>query len=292
MANEKYFIRYAKIIERVNRGDYPALNMILEYLLENDFAINKRTFNRDINAISDLFDIEIIYSRTYKGYYIQEEESDYLSRKLQETLNLFSSIKIIGKDKSIISFEKRKANGSEQMYNIINAIKNSKTLSFNHKKYHEQKTTQRKVEPYQLRESQGRWYLVAKDKKDDKIKTFGLDRMTLLHVENISFNKPQNIDFNEMYKDSFGITNTNNPKEVKIKVYGANAYFIKNYKLHESQTIIIESEESISFNLKVSITDDFIMELMKYGADIKVLSPNSLKDVLFDKYKKALARYK
>ncbi len=180
MANQKYFVRYSKIIYRIKRGDYPNTQILLDFLAKNGFEINKRTLSRDFNTILELFDTEILFDRNRKGYFVNKEEIDFYSSKLLETLDLFSSIKIIDKEQDIISFEQRRPTGTEHMYYILDAIKNRKILTFKHIKYHEQKLTERTVEPYQLKESQGRWYLVAKDKKDDKIKTFGLDRMSTL----------------------------------------------------------------------------------------------------------------
>ena len=201
---------------------------------------------------------------------------------------MFSSIKIVGKEQDIISFEQRKPKGTEHMYFVLDTIKNRKTLNFEHIKYHEQEVTKRTVEPYFLKESQGRWYLVAKDKKDKKIKTFGLDRMSLLHSEDLTFSNPKDLDILKMYKDSFGIVNTNDPKDIKIQIFGANAFFIKSYPLHHSQKIIDKDNNSITFFLHLSITDDFVMELMKYGGDIKVLKPNILKNILLQKHKNAI----
>lgn len=293
MANEKYILRYLKIIQRIKRGDYPNRETILDYLSDNGFGINKRTFSRDRNVILELFDIEICFDRVEKGYHIvQDDGFNVYSGRLQETLDLFSSIQIVGKEKNIISFGKRKPLGTENMFYILDAIKNSKILSFNHIKFQDQKTTQRTVEPYMLKESQGRWYLVAKDKNDNKVKTFGLDRISLPESGNALFNKPDISEIDKMFKDSFGIVNTNDPKDITIKAYGANALYIKSYKLHESQNIIEETKNSISFSMRLSITDDFVMELMQYGADIEVIEPVSLKTRLIENYKKALERYK
>lgn len=290
MANQKYFIRYSKIIHRVKRGDYPNTETLLDYLSDNGFEINKRTLSRDFNAVLELFDTEIIFDRTQKGYYIIKDETNFNSSKLLETLDLFSSIKIVGKEKEIISFEKRKSKGTEHMYYILDAIKNRKALYFQHLKYHEQIVTQRKVEPYLLKESQGRWYLIAKDEKDNKIKTFGLDRMSQLYSDNSTFTKPKDLDISTMFTDCFGIVNTNDPKDIKIQVFGANAFFIKSYPLHHSQEVFSEDKNSITFSLHLSITDDFVMELMKYGSNLKILSPRYLNKRLLNEYKKAIKR--
>lgn len=288
MANQKYFIRYSKIIYRVKRGDYPNTETLLYFLFESGFDINKRTLTRDFNAILELFDTEIVFDRSQKGYYVNQEDTDLNSLKLLETLDLFSSLNIVGKQQNIILFEHRKQKGTDQMYYIIDAIKNQKVLFFEHIKYHEQKITERAVEPYLLKESQGRWYLVANDKKDNKIKTFGLDRMSLLYTDNSTFRKPKDLDVSKMFTNCFGIINSSNPKYVKIQFFGVNAYYIKSYPLHHSQCVIGKNNKSITFSMRLSITDDFVMEIMKYGSSIKILEPLSLKKKILKEYKKAI----
>lgn len=55
-------------------------------------------------------------------------------------------------------------------------------------KFEENDISQRNAEPYALKEFKGRWYLLAKDRKDYQIKTFGLDRIQELEITNKNFN--------------------------------------------------------------------------------------------------------
>jgi len=292
MANEKYFLRYSKIINRVKVGDYPSLSTLLDYLSESGFTIDKRTFNRDKIAIEDLFETEIIYSRARNGYYINTEDVNSLySKKLQETLDLFSSIKIAGKNDELIDFDKRISIGTEHLNFILETIKNSLQLTFTHKKYQEDSSTNRTVEPYMLKESQGRWYLVAKDLKDKRIKTFALDRISsVAHNKNGTFKKPPTLDLKNYFKNSFGIINLNAPEEIIITVYGNNSSFIKSYPLHNSQKVVEENNESITFSLNLSIAPDFVMEIMKYTADLEVIKPIHLRNTIRKNYLKAIDR--
>lgn len=288
MANQKYYLRYSRIIYRIKKGDFPNLETILQFLSENDFEINKRTFKRDLDAILELFDIEILYDRKKRGYYVKQQEEDFSSTKLQESLDLFCTIKVVEKGKNIISFENRKSKGIDKMPHIADAINNRRILGFKYVKYQNLKISNREVEPYSLKESQGRWYLVAKDKKDNKIKTFGLDRMSHLFSTNSTYVLPRDFSVEKMFYHSFGVINTNTPENISLEIRGANAHFIKSYPLHHSQKVIKEYGDIITFSLIISITEDFIMELMKYGASINVLSPQSLKKRLLFEYKKAI----
>lgn len=287
MANHKYILRISKIIRRIKRGDFPSTAVLLAYLSEHDFDINKRTLSRDFKTILELFDLEVSYNRIEKGYQFNEDDLNCYAQKFNETLDLFSSLSIVGKSKNVISFENRKSNGIEFMPAITEAIKSRNVLCFQYFKYHSKSTSNRLVHPYLIKESQGRWYLVARDKKDEVIKTFGLDRMSLVFKESECF-EGSSIDFEKMFSNYFGVINIGKAQKIELKIKGANAFFIKNYPLHPSQSIEEETKDWITFSLSLAITEDFVMELMKYGASVSILSPLVLKNKLKEEYTKAL----
>jgi len=288
MANHKYIIRISKIIQRIKQGDFPSGTVLLSYLSENDFEINKRTLNRDFKTILELFDIEIKYSRTEKGYFFESLDNDFISQKFNETLDLFSSLSLIGKSENIILFEKRKSEGTGFISPIIEAIKLNVELRFNYFNYHTQTTSNREVYPYFIKESQGRWYLIAKDKKDCVIKTFGLDRMSYVAKGDDYFDIPRDNDFEKLFTNYFGIINIGKVKEIRLKINGANAFYVKNYPFHHSQKVLEEEVDFIVFSLSLAITSDFIMEILKYGSSLTVLAPLFLKKEIKNEYQKAI----
>ena len=284
MANQKYFLRILSILNRIDKGDYPSQKEILSYLKKRGFSLRTRAFERDKKTAFEMFGIKIKYSAFEKGYYIENDfDDDFNSGKARELINLFSSIKIAGNNNKILSFERRKAEGTELMVSIIDAINNNRILKFTYKKHFENSSTERFVEPYMLKESLGRWYLIAKDKKDNKIKTFGLDRIGIIYSINELFSKPKDLDINELYKDAFGVTNVDKVHKIIFDVFGVDTKYILTYPLHHSQEVLYQTEEKIRFTLKVSITKDFIMELMKYIPNIEILEPKILREEIYNR---------
>ena len=76
-----------------------------------------------------------------------------------------------------VFLENRQPKGLEHFSGLFYAIRNKRILKFTHYKYWDETVTVRTVHPLALKESQGRWYLLAVDTKDNRLKTFGLDRM-------------------------------------------------------------------------------------------------------------------
>ena len=210
MSKKIAITRYYLIFQKLRR--FPAtFEDISDYLaLESeiqgyDFRISKRTFQRDIKDIRLIYKIDIRYSAEKGGYYIYEDDSFDLTGRILEAFDVFNALNVSDRLSRYIHFEKRKSRGTENMYGILHAIKNRFLIIFTHRKYWEEGITKRTVEPYALKEFSNRWYVVGKDRKDGRIKSFGLDRITDLEITKAKFTFPGDFDVNEYYKYCFGI---------------------------------------------------------------------------------------
>jgi len=105
----------------------------------------------------------------------------------------------------------------------------------------------RVVEPYALKEFKNRWYVLANDLKDNKVKSFALDRLTELEITNKKFQLPNNFNINEHFKFSFGIISPNGqePQEVILSFDPFQGKYIKTLPLHESQVILKDNEQEL-----------------------------------------------
>jgi predicted DNA-binding transcriptional regulator YafY len=68
--------------------------------------------------------------------------------------------------------------------------------------------------------------------------------------------------------------------------------YIKTFPLHESQSILEETEDSIVLEIFIHTTNDIKMELLKYGSDVKVLSPISLQNEIKNRISEMSNLYK
>jgi predicted DNA-binding transcriptional regulator YafY len=93
---------------------------------------------------------------------------------------------------------------------------------------------------------------------------------------------------------SFGIyVNTDpNPQEVVLKFSPDAGRYVKDAVLHYSQQVIEDSAEAFVVKLYLSITFDFVMEILGYGELVEVISPPELRAQVSDRLKKAEEKYK
>ncbi|HQZ25482.1 MAG TPA: WYL domain-containing protein, partial [Flavobacterium sp.] len=174
-----------------------------------------------------------------------------------------------------VFLEKRKSLGTELIHGIIHAIQNRFILQFTHQKHWEDFSTQREVYPIALKESQNRWYLVALDKKNEVVKTFGLDRISNLKITDTKF-KPFTFNVEKEFRNAFGVLRDSPAEKVILQFSKMQGEYIKTFPLHDSQRITIETGDFVTFEIYIHLTHDFIMELLKYGNNVKVVAPESL----------------
>lgn len=280
-----YFKRYLYVIDRL-RSRPCSFNDLQEHVmrkLENDdidttFEYAIRTFERDKKDIATLFGIDIHYNRKDKTYAIDEEEiEDQSVTRMIDAFSIHHALQEGNKLSPSVFLEKRKSLGTEHIYGIIHAIQNGVVLKFTHEKHWIDEITQREVKPIAIKESQQRWYLVALDKKDETVKTFGLDRISNLKITDTKF-KPVAYNVEKEFQHAFGVETYEAAEKVLLEFSNKQGNYIKTFPLHESQRIVEETEDSIILEIFIHTTNDIKMELLKYGSDVKVLSPISLQN--------------
>jgi predicted DNA-binding transcriptional regulator YafY len=305
MSKRGYISRYLLILKKLKSKTFCSFEEIQEYIerqvdflqMQDDslmVGFSKRTFQRDLKEIRTNFGIDIEFSRSLKGYFIVQNEAENMNfQRMLEAFDLFNSLNVSQDLMPYIHLEQRAPSGIENLFGLLHAIKNHFQIEFSHKKFWENETRTRKVEPYALKEFKNRWYLVAKDPVDNSIKTFGLDRLTELNITRTKFIYPENFDVREKFRFFFGIISPNEllPEEIILSFDPEQGRFVKSLPLHSTQEIILENEFEFRIKLKICVTRDFVMELLSFGDSVKVIEPTSLKKKVKQIYKNAISQY-
>lgn len=298
MSKRESFSRYIFIIKKLRRGP-ASFNEISDYLKreselqDSNFNTTIRTFQRDMGEINHHFNIEIKCDRSSNIYYINCDEQPVMNERILEAFDTFNALNIADRLSKNMYFENRKPLGTENLHGILHAINNNVQIIFSYHKFWEEEITKRTVEPYALKEFKNRWYILAKDLKDNNVKSFALDRLTNLEITNRKFKQKEKYNIEESFKYSFGIISPNNvePKDIILAFDPIQGKYIKTLSLHESQQILIDNEEELQIKLKLYITHDLIMELLSYGNSMKVIKPKSLALEIKKEHEKAFKQY-
>src|SRR6185437_3933430 len=300
-----YISRYLLILKRLKAKPYSTYKDLQSYI-DNQFnylqmqddtmniGFSKRTLQRDIREIRNTFGIDIEYSKKSKGYFISQNEIENMNfQRMIEAFDMFNSLNLAQDLVPFIHLEKRRPQGTENLYGLLHAIKNKLQIKFSYQKFWEDEITQRIAYPYALKEFKNRWYIMAKDNKDGNIKSFALDRLANLDITRSTFEFPKTYNIEDSYRYCFGIISPNDeePQEIILSFNPFQGKYIKTLPLHETQRVLIDTEDELQISVKLCVTHDLIMELLSFGGSMKVLKPDTLINEIKIAHKKAYKLY-
>ncbi|MFC4818118.1 helix-turn-helix transcriptional regulator [Flavobacterium sp. GCM10023249] len=297
MAKVGFYKRYLYIIDRLQSvpSNFQELQEYVMNRLERDdlgrdFDFSIRTFDRDKKDIFDLFGILIQYNRKDKVYYIEDEIEDTSASRMVEAFSIHQALKEGNKITPSIYLESRKSSGTNLINGILYAIQNNLQITFTHTKFWDVETTQRTVKPIAIKESQHRWYLIAFDNKDGNIKNFGFDRISNLRISDTKF-KTILFDVEKEYRHAFGVETYAPAQKVVLEFTWQQGNYIKSFPLHSSQKVLSDTDNALLVELFIHPTNDLIMELMRFGAEVKVLEPEMLRNTIRDRVSEMIKLY-
>ncbi len=290
--------RQLLIIRRLQRG--PATFAEIQDHLKRhseqtgySFTTSVRTFKRDCEEISQSRKYEIQYDFSARVWRMEEQEGYEESDRMLEAMEIQYALRLADGLAQQVHFEPRKPAGTEHFYGLLQAIQNRLLVAFRYHKFWEADFTLRRVRPLALKEFRSRWYLLAFEEHSDTLKTFGLDRMDGLEILRKRFPEPAPLDVAALYHDAFGILNDEDapPQDVVLWLEPVQAGYVRTFPLHHSQRIEREDDDGITLRLRVRLTHDFVMELLSFGPQVKVLKPAALVREMHSALQAALAHY-
>ncbi|MBS1909152.1 MAG: WYL domain-containing protein [Bacteroidetes bacterium] len=305
MSKRGYISRYLLILKKLKVKPYSTYEELQSYI-ENQFdylqmqddnlqiGFSKRTLQRDIKEIRNVFGIDIEYSKTNKGYFISQSETENMNfQRMIEAFDMFNSLNLAQDLTPFIHLEKRRPQGTENLYGLLHAIKNNLKIKFTYQKFWEEESSQRLAEPYALKEFKNRWYIMAKDSNNNIIKSFALDRLTTLEITNQTYQYPDKYSIEQSYRYCFGIISPNDeePQDIILSFDPFQGKYIKTLPLHETQQVLVDNDEETRIKLKLYLTHDLFMELLSFGDNMKVIEPKSLADEIKEAHKNAYKQY-
>jgi predicted DNA-binding transcriptional regulator YafY len=282
--------------------------------------------NKDFAEMKRIYSAPIKYDKTREGYYYFEANFsikefpltndevsalDYSTALLQNLKGskLFDQFenainkmiegyrvsKIIGKsERQLIQVEEPlKTGGNEWLEPLLRAIVNKQALQLVYARYGGQDKTHI-LSPYLVKEYRNRWYVVGYSDKAENILLMALDRIKNIEPTNQPYSPTGNFNPDDFFKYSFGITQIHGASAEKIVLSftPAQAQYILAQPMHHSQTVMLENTEEVQVQLEVYITQELIMTVLSYGAQVTVLKPAHFRETIKELITKMSSHYK
>ena len=186
--------------------------------------------------------------------------------------------------------------GIQHIDDIARAVKNKTVLQIQYRAYNENESNKRTIHPFQLREYNNRWFVLAYTEEfiDSPIGVYGLDRIIgNPKVTNKKFKKKEAKVAETYFKDIIGVTNFANKEveEIIFEIKKGRAEYVKTKKWHPSQIVDAENSNSTTFKIYVKQNQELEALILSYGKDIKVRMPKTLAKNIAQKLKEASEQY-
>jgi len=196
-------------------------------------------------------------------------------------------------DRSCVGFEDFPViQGQEHLSPILDAILHRKVLHIKHQRFDTDEIRQHTVHPYYLKEYRNRWYLVGFQSENQRIQTFGIERIKSVFIEegeqfiNTGFN-PESY-----YQHAIGvIVSEEEPVDIVLKFTAKQGMYVLTQPVHESQAIAERTKDSLTIRLRLVPAYELIAMILGWGADVEVLEPEWLREKVKDVLNASLGQY-
>ena len=250
----------------------------------------RSSFNHYRDEIFDLFGLIMECDKLHRYYFQNPDAIDDHSIEswLLSTMTVNAALSDSASIRNQILLEKVPA-GEQFLPTIIEAIKLGRSLNLGYQKFGAEPSV-RKVEPYTLKLSRRRWYMLVRTQ--DQFKVFSLDRMFSLEMTDERFEKIKGFSPEAYFAEYFGVLTDGTPlAHIVIRAYGKMASYLRTLPLHDSQRELERTDEYTDYSLDLRPTADFIGELLSYDEGIEVLEPAGLRLKIREKLRRMLNRY-
>lgn len=291
------------------------------------YTVSESAIRHDLDDIEFYFDKELDrYPLANPRYYRYKNPEDSLFHtpltedeiaKITHAMELLSSVKGLELDeelptaiaalqnrtkmlvkgaRQVLYFDHQPfASGAQYVIDFLTSIQQETPLKLEYKPFIEETIKTHHFHPYVLKEFNNRWFCIGYCSLHKGLVTLGLDRLVnnpqLLkqkYVENTFFNP------DEYFIDIVGVTRPNNVSKQLIRLeFSAGRFpYVKTKPIHASQ--LIEKEYASGkgiITLEVIPNKELLSALLAFGKDVKVLSPDSIKESITKELNEAAAMY-
>lgn len=299
-----------------------------EFLLE--LEISEATFKRDIKYMRETLNAPIVYDHFSKGYKFEKQgpgrkyELPGLWFSQEETTALVTmqhllasldqggligpyiaplmtkidtilgqgeaSSKELRKRIKVIPIGNRKTS-NEFFAEIGNALLKRERIQILFYSKNSDETTEREISPQRLIHYRENWYLDAYCHMRKSLRSFALDgikQVTLLSDKSVEVTEKEMSDY---FSDSYGIFSGKADKTAKLKFSEKAARWVSSESWHPKQRGTIQKDGSYILEFEYGQDPELVMDILKYGSEVEVLEPISLRDKVIKELKKSQSIY-
>lgn len=284
MRSSEKFREYIWLVNTISQYHPITLDEINERWVCTEISggveLSRSTFLRHKDAIEEMFGLYIECDR-HNGYryYIGNEHVLHENSVQNWLLSTLTASSFISESLSMqqrILLENVSVD-SNWLAQVVQAMKGSRKIRINYRRYQSMVEIPHILEPYCLRLYRQRWYLLGRNGKGS-FSVYAFDRIQEVEVLDLKFVMDDYFDAEEFFSECYGVVigDHTQPIRIVLRAFGWERYSMLDVPVHHTQRVVHEGEDYTDFEVTVRPTSDFKAHLLSRGRWLKVLHPASL----------------
>lgn len=304
--NHEIVLRLLKMARLIHSLSYVSTERFMK-----EFGISKRTVQRDIDRLRDIFDAPVGYDRLHDGYYFTDKEffagnmlfSEYdvvalagilpllerygntplkdsvvkayavISKMLPDSVEVMSSLL---NDVEFIS-DPLPAVEPDVFEGVFDAAERHCSISFGYRSISATSYAAYSCNPYKVFCQKGDWYVAGFDNKNERFCAFSLSRMKDV-VPGKEFTPDADFEDKVRLDCNLGVVEDDSPA-VRIELMfkkSVNTYILER-TWHKAQKCKQNKDGSVLLTFESDQIKEVLCWILQFGGDVKVLNPPELK---------------
>ena len=297
----------------------------------SELGVSRATFKRDLEYLRDRMCAPIVYDRDQKAYGFDPAVADstlwqlpglwFSADELQALLTMDRllgdlqpgvlseliaplrkrlrgllesgehSAEDIARRIKILSMGSRRV-APAHFRTIATAVLTRKRLRLRHQRRQDGEVIDREVSPQRLVHYRDNWYLDAWCHKRQALRTFGLDAIeTAMVVPDKDVKEISEDTLERHYASGYGIFAGSATQDAVLQFGASSARWVSRETWHPEQIGTPQLDGTYLLQFPYSQEPELVMDILKYGADVQVLAPESLRQAVAEKLRAAARLY-
>jgi len=297
----------------------------------SELGVSRATFKRDLEYLRDRMCAPIVYDRDQKAYGFDPAVADstlwqlpglwFSADELQALLTMDRllgdlqpgvlseliaplrkrlrgllesgehSAEDIARRIKILSMGSRRV-APAHFRTIATAVLTRKRLRLRHQRRQDGEVIDREVSPQRLVHYRDNWYLDAWCHKRQALRTFGLDAIeTAMVVPDKDVKEISEDTLERHFASGYGIFAGSATRDAVLQFGASSARWVSRETWHPEQIGTPQLDGTYLLQFPYAQEPELVMDILKYGADVQVLAPESLRKAVAEKLRAAAKLY-
>ena len=181
--------------------------------------------------------------------------------------------------------------GGGYFQKVAEAVLQQKRINITYHTRDKDEITPRIISPQRIVRYRDNWYLDAYCHKRQALRNFAIDRIKALQFIDTPSDVIADDILDDYFGDAYGIFSGKGDKTAVLRFSAYRARWVAEETWHSQQQGQFLDDGSYELRIPYGKDHELIMDILKYGADVEVIAPQSLREAIAKQLTKAVGIY-